>query len=1039
MDVIHLMSTRMPPTKLLSFLLLILLFPFCLHSQQVRKYIHTHFKTTDGLAAAIVNNAVQDHKGFIWLSTINGLQRFDGNKFLTFRNEKNNAYSLPSDDVTKVYEDGKKNLWVLTADDKAGIFNTSSFRYKEVPIHTSTSPLIHIQKQFIETPDGSLLLFLRSEKLYRYSPKAGAFVQDDKTIPFPKGWQVHHVAEDKANQQYWLVSDSGIAVFDYRTGHLNVRGNNKDKNPVIASFGNEKNNLFAYIDDKQLFLFQWPKGFSYYVLKIIDLQKNEAKQYDFRDEKKADPFVIKGFMKQSNGRSWVFGLPFLAEFKPSADLPFHFIKKDEENELGLKFGNIYSLYEDREKNVWVSSDNGLYVYNPDAHFFQNHFLIRPGEKQVKGRVQSALQLQDGSIWLGALEYGLFCYDRSLNPVPVPAALAPYRQNHSVWQMHQHSSTGDVWLALEGGKLAVYRSSTKKTDLLTPPVLAGKVVNQITEDKKGNLWFGTAGGLVIRWNFGPTNETGSFVQVMKSEKIQKLFTDKQGFIWAATLGKGLFKIDPEQNKVVYHATKAGGSGKSLWNNAPTDIIQYNDSTLLVLSDALNLLNVHNNKVTQISTYNGLPSNTALSVKKGHDGMLWLGMVSGLCKAQLEKNSFVIYDRNDGILDDNFNLGGAFRLADNRLLFTSEENFLAFDPYKLKYPNETNNVFITDIRLSNKSHSVDSLLKLDKVALSYEENSITIEFNALRYNKLNKMSYYYQLEGLDKDWIKTSGLQQAVYNYLPPGQYTFHVRTKNADGVFSEDEAKLSIRVYPPFWKAWWFYGILVLLLVLVLYLIDRERAKRREELLQMRSEIGLKLHEDISTTLNNINVLSQMARLKADRNIEKSKEFIEQIGDKSHSMAIAMDDMLWSIDPRNDGMEKTLMRILEFADALKNRHQAQIDVRLDDKLKSLELDMKVRYEFLLICKEALRCLVQYSECRRLLVNIDLAKNKIILKILSQGCELDPNNDIIIDSKKQISRRVAQINASFDFEINKDQTSIILTVPYRQHSRHGQLAG
>src|SRR5690348_4427079 len=104
----------MPPFKKIFILLAIFLLPFFCLSQQTQQYIYTHFKTTDGLASTIINNVVQDHKGYIWLSTINGLQRYDGNKFLTFRNDKNNPSSLPADDITFVYEDQNKNLWVLT-------------------------------------------------------------------------------------------------------------------------------------------------------------------------------------------------------------------------------------------------------------------------------------------------------------------------------------------------------------------------------------------------------------------------------------------------------------------------------------------------------------------------------------------------------------------------------------------------------------------------------------------------------------------------------------------------------------------------------------------------------------------------------------------------------------------------------------------------------------------------------------------------------------------------------------------------------------
>jgi signal transduction histidine kinase len=130
----------------------------------------------------------------------------------------------------------------------------------------------------------------------------------------------------------------------------------------------------------------------------------------------------------------------------------------------------------------------------------------------------------------------------------------------------------------------------------------------------------------------------------------------------------------------------------------------------------------------------------------------------------------------------------------------------------------------------------------------------------------------------------------------------------DGKITENNTRLIIKINPPFWKSWWFYGALILLAGGLLFWFDRERMKRKEAMQQMRTDIAGNLHEQVNTALNNINVLSEMARMKADSEPEKSKEFIEQIHSKSHNMIIAMDDMLWSISPENDSMQKTVDRM-----------------------------------------------------------------------------------------------------------------------------------
>ncbi|MCR6720322.1 MAG: hypothetical protein NVV59_08495 [Chitinophagaceae bacterium] len=133
----------------------------------------------------------------------------------------------------------------------------------------------------------------------------------------------------------------------------------------------------------------------------------------------------------------------------------------------------------------------------------------------------------------------------------------------------------------------------------------------------------------------------------------------------------------------------------------------------------------------------------------------------------------------------------------------------------------------------------------------------------------------------------------------------------------------------------------------------------KELQRVRSEIANNLHADVTTTLSNINLLGEMAKIKADKDIDRSKEYIDQISAKSHSMIIAMDDILWSIDPENDSIEKTLLRMMEFTDALRNRHAANIELIVDKKIQKLRLSMKTRHEFFLIYKEGIRLITQYA--------------------------------------------------------------------------------
>jgi hypothetical protein len=333
--------------------------------------------------------------------------------------------------------------------------------------------------------------------------------------------------------------------------------------------------------------------------------------------------------------------------------------------------------------------------------------------------------------------------------------------------------------------------------------------------------------------------------------------------------------------------------------------------------------------------------------------------------------------------------------------------------------------------NRSLPLDSLLALKQIDLRHNKTYLSIEFSALNYNKLNKIDYYYQLENLDSTWIKSDDGHQAVYTFLPAGHYTFKLKTRSVEGVWSAETVHLRLRVLPPFYKTWWFFVLLSVLVGIVLYLLYHERIKRLMTLHNIRSDIASHLHKDVSLTLNNINVLSQIARMKADRDIDRSKELIDEISGKSYNMMVSMDEILWSIDPSNDTMEKTLLRMKEFAKTIEVTYGATIDLMVHEKVKNLRLDMKVRHDFFIVCKAALQQVAQYAGGSNIMVDIDLVWSKIVVKMLSTGSDTE-NNTGLTELKKNLEEKAAAMHANLLFEIGKRDVSVILSIPVKPHS-------
>jgi glucose-6-phosphate-specific signal transduction histidine kinase len=257
--------------------------------------------------------------------------------------------------------------------------------------------------------------------------------------------------------------------------------------------------------------------------------------------------------------------------------------------------------------------------------------------------------------------------------------------------------------------------------------------------------------------------------------------------------------------------------------------------------------------------------------------------------------------------------------------------------------------------------------------------------------------------------------------------FKVKSENADGMVSEEMASIPIFVRPPFWKTWWFYCLVLLTVFIVLYLFDRERMKKMKSLQQLRTQIAGNLHEEVSYALNNINVLSEIAKIKADRNVEQSKDIIDQISDRSRYMIESMDDVLWSIQPENDNMRHTIARIKETTDNFIATYNTNIDLIVDFRLQKLTLDMKKRHELFFLYKETMLFVLQNNSCKQLFVNFNFKGGKLLLEILSECNNTVENFEKAL--KNRISKRMNNLKGSFDIVTENRSLSLLLTIPIK----------
>lgn len=1011
---------------IISFLLLAVAAP----AQQARQYSFTHYSATMGLVSNQVNTVVQDKTGYIWIGTTDGLQRFDGFRYKTFRHIRNDSTSLPTNPVMQLLIDKKQRLWVLFANGKVGIFDPSNFTYHDVPVKMDDPRWVYAHKKLYCDESGRLLLIFVSWGLVTFDEPRQEFGSAYNFIRIPDGLRPVDLAQQSGNGKYWVAfQDTGMAVYNMHTGHLNIAGHNPDNEPAVEKLKNLRTPGSLFRDNRQrIWFISWGPGTPN--LHCYDPVTNDfvLKDVNFIPDVKTY-YEIYGFCQQRDSSIWVYGIKVLAKYQEK-EKKFQFVYDGYLNERSIYYDAVSCLTEDREKNIWVGvKNNGLYRFNPTEEFFTNvNHLNRNTGLIGNGDLMSFAYTGNGNLLTGTWGDGIYMYDKDFNLVPANIKGFDNNGGPSVWHMFPGRDKNIIWMGAQPG-IYKYNQATRSVQLFNPAVLQNKTVRQLVEDRQGHLWLGVQNTGLYKWDpaLGKVNfEAGlsRFDKGLGKPQVNKLLLDSSGILWVATSADGLYAINTANDSILVHIGKNEKDGLQIAEDGVSSLTEYNDS-LLVITTATTV-NVYDRKhrtMRSVGTADMI-SGFIASVETDKLGYVWIATTNGLYRVNVHKRIFVRYSRSDGIDNENFILNASARLPDGRLVFGASNQFIVFDPAAMQMPEGPQHVTITDFRVNNKSLSIDSLFQQKKIILGPNNNSLAIEFSSLNFTTLSLIKF--KLEGLDKDWRVSDNTNQAIYSYLPAGNYTFLLSVMDAEGVPGKTITRVMITVRPPFWKTWWFFSLVALLAILLLFWYDRERMRRKEVIQKMRTDIADNLHEKVSTALNNINILSEMARLKADREIQKSKEYIEQIHTKSHNMIIAMDDMLWSINHENDSMEKTVARMKEYLDALKNRQEVNIDIVVDKKVETLSLNMKLRYEAFLTFKEGIKNLIS-TGAQNCKVYVGYEKSKLIFTTQFDNARLNMQELNNLLHRQDLERRLESMNAKINIQVHKTNSVITLQIP------------
>jgi signal transduction histidine kinase len=380
-------------------------------------------------------------------------------------------------------------------------------------------------------------------------------------------------------------------------------------------------------------------------------------------------------------------------------------------------------------------------------------------------------------------------------------------------------------------------------------------------------------------------------------------------------------------------------------------------------------------------NGLPNDNISCMCNGNKDNFWICTAEGISNFNIAAKTFTNYFSDDGLAaNSDYNCITANSKGE---IIIGGNNFITvFDPAVLTTNKIPPPVYVTSIRILNRD-GTDTVLNYphDTLQLSYNQNYFNVSFTALNLINAGANRYAYRLEGLDKNWIYTKVRSAANYSNLSPGAYTFKIKASNNNGVWNNKGASLTVIIAPPFWDTWWFIAVCAILVFAAIYAIYRYRLNQALQLERLRSRISTDLHDDIGSTLSSISILSDMAIHAGGAG--HSNEMLHEIKENSVGLMEKMDDIVWSINPKNDSLENLLLRIKRFAAQLFEAKNIEYEINISEDLQSFKIPMEIRQHLYLMIKEAINNIIKHSQCTSALINIEQLNDHLIIIITDDG--------------------------------------------------------
>jgi len=856
----------------------------CSTTSRAQSYFFRNYTVESGLSNNTVYCSIQDSSGFLWFGTKDGVNRFDGYHFKVF-NMNDDGHTLETNLIGCLMVDKKNRLWVGC---QKGLYTFD--RQKERMV------------RFLET--------------------------------FP---EINAIQMDKYGQ-LWFISRLTVCRYNFNTKKIRIFLTStffeasslclSEEGDIWACTPNGFLHRFDEATEtfKSFSLFSHsPKASAYAVIKIYPAGKGAIfagttnqglKRFDIATSTYTDLLTlnpdkttvyVRDIKKYSDNEFWLATESGIFIFNTRTK-QFTNLKKKLLDPYSLSDNAVYTLCKDMEGGMWAGTYfGGINYYSKQYAVFQKYFPDNSANALGGSVVREICNDRLGNLWIGTEDAGL----NKLNPAT--GAITQYKptgEKNSIAYTNIHGllATGnDLWIGTFEHGLDVMDIATgkiKKHYAAGPgnKELKSNFIVCLLQTKNGEIYAGTSNSL---FKFDSRADGfDSAASLPPHTFVSCLLEDDNKTIWIGTHDRGLYFYNPVTKKQG-HFENDPANKNSLTNNTINAIYEDGKQNLWIATEGGGLCKLSKDRKTIIhfTIQNGLPSNFIFKVLEDNQQNLWVTTSRGLVNLHPENGNVIIYTKDNGLLNDQFNYNSGYKDEDGQLYFGSVKGMIRFVPGNFLKPAIVPPVYITGLQVQNKELDIandsailrQSILYTDEIALPYDRSSISIDFAALSFISPEMTIYSYTMQGIDNAWTEINPNRKIYFTNLSPGKYIFKVKA-GINGNWSKEVKQLTIKILPPWWATSWAYIVYAVVAITIAYYLLRTyhiiaEDKKEKEIYEAKIDFFTNIAHEIRTPLTLIkgpveNLLEQVEEVPSikedvvtmERNTNRLIALITQILD-----------------------------------------------------------------------------------------------------------------------------------------------------------------